>query len=163
VASLIAVAGFSLALLGFVTMAGIAVALGVSPPNEFWLLGTSIAGVLTGILIPPTKAKQDEQTNQAAHAAALAMLPPEKALEQLTLAAATPAPAAQSLSSLVRSDWRLAILGTLFVVSGGVGLWFLNAPYQGSTQLFAVAGATGATALGILVPSPKLKPPGSQG
>lgn len=162
VASLIAVVGFSLALLGFVTMAGIAVALGVTPPSEFWLLGTSIAGVLTGILVPPTKAKQDEQARQAAQAAVLAKLAPEKALEQLTSTTATPAPAAQSLASLVRSDWRLVILGSLFVVCGGVGLWFLNAPYQGSTQLFAVAGAAGATALGILVPSPKLKPAGSQ-
>ena len=72
-AYLIAVAGFALALLGFVTMAGIAVALGVTPPNEFWLLGTSIAGVLTGILVPPTKAKQEQQVRQAA----LARLAPQ--------------------------------------------------------------------------------------
>lgn len=163
VASLIAVAGFSLALLGFVTMAGIAVALGVTPPSEFWLLGTSIAGVLTGILVPPTKAKQDERARQAAQAALLAQLAPEDQLKHLTAEAAPSAPAGKGLSSLAPSDWRLAILGSLFVACGGLGLWFLNAPYEGSTQLFAVAGATGATALGILVPSPKLKPAGSQG
>jgi len=204
-ASLIAVAGFGLALLGFVTMAGIAVALGVSPPNEFWLLGTSIAGVLTGILVPPTKAKQEEQAIQAAQAAFLATLEPQERLKQLTAKAGNPAPAAagpsgktgwepvdkwfvgaagaasarageaappaqiapppppqkqQWLSRITPSDWRLAILGGLFVVAGGVGLWFLNAPYQGSTQLFAVAGVSGATALGILVPPPKPKSSG---
>lgn len=158
VASLIAVAGFGLALLGFVTMAGIAVALGVTPPNEFWLLGTSIAGVLTGILVPPTKAKQEEQVRQAAQAALLAKLEPDQVLEQLASPTAKPAPARTWLSRITPSDWRLGILGGLFVVCGGLGLWFLNAPYQGSTQLFAVAGATGATALGILVPSPKLTP-----
>jgi hypothetical protein len=161
-ASLIAVAGFSLALLGFVTMAGIAVALGVSPPNEFWLLGTSIAGVLTGILVPPTKAKQDEQARQAA----IAHLAPRDQLVQLTAPAAKPAsaasptPARTALSSITPSDWRLAILGGLFVVCGCLGLWFLNAPYEGSTRLFAAAGASGATARGILVPSPKLKSSG---
>jgi hypothetical protein len=155
-ASLIAVAGFSLALVGFVTMAGIAVALGVSPPNEFWLLGTSIAGVLTGILVPPTKAKQEEQARQAA----IAQLAPQRALLELDAPAANPAPARTGLSRITPSDWRLAILGGLFVVCGGVGLWFLNAPYEGSTQLFAVAGASGATALGILVPSPKLRSSG---
>jgi hypothetical protein len=65
--------------------------------------------------------------------------------------------AGTALSTITPSDWRLAILGGLFVVCGGVGLWFLNAPYEGSTQLFAVAGASGATAPGILVPIPKLK------
>jgi hypothetical protein len=166
--SLIAVFGFSLALLGFVTMAGIPVALGVSPPNEFWLLGTSIAGVLTGILVPPTRAKQDEQDRRAA----IAQLPPQEQLVHLDAPAANAAPAANpapaanaapartALSSITPSDWRLTILGGLFVVCGGIGLWFLNAPYEGSTQLFAVAGATGATALGILVPSPKLKSSG---
>lgn len=237
-ASLIAVAGFSFALLGFVTMAGIAVALGVSPPNEFWLLGTSIAGVLTGILVPPTKAKQIEQDQRAA----IAQLPPQEQIAQLNALAANaapagapaapvnpgpaanpeavanpqampnpvpaaaggpgktgwevldkwirdgaaatparpehpappenqappesqanapnPAPPRSLVDRITPSDWRLAILGGLFVVSGGIGLWFLNAPYQGSTQLFAVAGASGATALGILVPSPKLKSSG---
>ncbi len=170
IASLIAVTGFSLALLGFVTMAGIAVALGVTPPNEFWLLGTSIAGVLTGILVPPTKAKQQEQALQAA----IDQLPPHERVAQLTAQAGNAAPAAEPapptnptpaanpapprpfVDRITPSDWRLAILGGLFVVSGGVGLWFLNVPYQGSTQLFAIAGASGATALGILVPSPKI-------
>jgi hypothetical protein len=121
-----------------------------------------IAGVLTRILVPPTNAKQDEQARQAA----IAQLAPRDRLVQLAAPAANPAPAASptpartALSSIASSDWRLAILGGLFVVCGGLGLWFLNAPYEGSTQPFAVAGASGATALGILVPDPKLKSSG---
>ena len=64
----IAVGAFGLALLGFVTMAGIAVALGAQVPDKFWILGTTIAGVLTGILVPPTPAQQDAQARQEAQA-----------------------------------------------------------------------------------------------
>jgi hypothetical protein len=163
----IAVGAFGLALLGFVTMAGIAVALGAQVPDKFWILGTTIAGVLTGILVPPTQAQQDAQAKQEAQAPlkAQAATGDTHAMALLTASAQHEAATKQAAVSThgtlwawaQRQDWRLIVLGALFVVCGVAGLVLANTGQQGATQLFAVAGTTGAAALGILVPSPKTK------
>jgi hypothetical protein len=163
----IAVAAFGLALLGFVTMAGIAVALGAQIPDKFWILGTTIAGVLTGILVPPTQAQLDAQAKQEAQAPlkSQAAKGDAQAMAQLKASAEHEAAAKQAAKSAQgafwawaqRQDWRLIVLGALFVVCGIAGLVLANTGDQGATQLFAVAGTTGAAALGILVPSPKTK------
>jgi hypothetical protein len=49
----LAVAGLGIALFAFVVGAGVAVSLGVDVPDKFWLLGTSLAGILSGLLVPP--------------------------------------------------------------------------------------------------------------
>jgi hypothetical protein len=158
----IAVGAFGLALLGFVTMAGIAVALGAQVPDKFWILGTTIAGVLTGILVPPTQAQQDAQARQEAQAPLKARAAQGDAHAIGLLRDAKPDETHTQTNKYVawaqRQDWRLIVLGALFVVCGVAGLVLANTAHQGATQLFAVAGTTGAAALGILVPSPKTNP-----
>ena len=144
------------------------VALGAQIPDKFWILGTTIAGVLTGILVPPTQAQLDAQAKQEAQAPlkAQAATGDADAMAQLKASAQQEADAKQAAKSAhgafwvwaQRQDWRLIVLGALFVVCGVAGLVLANTAQQGATQLFAVAGTAGAAALGILVPSPKTKP-----
>lgn len=85
----IAVGAFGLALLGFVTAGGIAVGRSAQIPDKFWILGTTTVGVLTGILVPPTRVQQDAQTGQEAQAPAkaTAALGDAQAIDQLKIAA----------------------------------------------------------------------------
>jgi hypothetical protein len=143
-----AVGAFGLALLAFVIVAGIAVAVGAQIPDKFWVLGTSIAGILAGILVPPTEGQKDAQEARA-QIRARAVASDDPAAGLATAQAGDTSPFSHGV------DWRLVVLGVLFAGCGIVGLVLENTGHQGATQLFAVAGATGAAALGILIPSPK--------
>jgi hypothetical protein len=142
------VAGLSLALLAFIVVSGIAVSVGATVPDKFWLLGASIAGVLTGILLPSPTAPP-KPAGDAAKAAATTAAPTVKG------AVPNPPTATAKGGAWAQTNLRVVVLGAIFAVCGVAGLVLENTGAQGATQLFAVASAAGATALGILAPSPK--------
>jgi hypothetical protein len=94
----LAVAGLGLALFAFVVGAGVAVSLGVDVPDKFWLLGTSLAGILAGLLVPPPTATGGAPAGAAVLRAQQDALEAQQQarihLESVTAAAAlAPAPA----------------------------------------------------------------------
>ncbi len=152
----IAIASFGLALVAFVIMAGLAVVGNVTIPDKFWVLGTSIAAVLMGILAPPTQAKQADRARKDLQARADLGDPRAAAALEKQEARTTQRTGTKFWAWVLR-HWPLIILGAVFVVCGGLGLWFSNANYTGAAQLFAAASAAAAAFLGYIVPSPKSK------
>lgn len=128
----IAVGAIGLALV--VVLAGlcviVAVGKGTEIPKELWTVTSSLGGGLLGLLAPPPKPSSAETKD------------PAKGVSKKL---------GRSFAILAKDIWAnrsVVILLVIFGVAVGLGA------AQDSTQLQALAGASGAALIGLLAPAP---------